>query len=94
MAGKYTRPANGFLARCSELFAKYAAKSEVQSQSYEEVRRHSFSVEASNADTVKKAIRKMLTKSVAEKDYSAQECFHLLMGYPLYHVSREFVTDT
>lgn len=43
---------------------------------------------------MKKAVRKLLVKSVAESNYSAQEIFHILMGYPLYHSSRDFVCIT
>lgn len=60
--------------------AKYAAKSEVQSQTYGEVMQHILSTEVSNSNTVKKATGKLIAKSVAEKDYSAQECFYFLMG--------------
>ena len=38
------------------------------------------------------SIQKLLLSSVAERDISAQETCHLLLGIPLYHSSRSFVT--
>ena len=38
------------------------------------------------------SIQKLLLSSVAERDMSAQETSHLLLGLPLYHSSRTFVS--
>lgn len=74
--------------------AKYAAKGEQQSANYEDILHHIVSTECNAGDEVKKAVRKLFVKSVAERDYSAQEIFHILMSYPLYHSSRDFVSIT
>ena len=34
----------------------------------------------------------MLISTISERDYSAQETAHLLMGWPLFVASRKFVT--
>lgn len=36
-------------------------------------------------------VRQLLISSVAERNYSAQEVMHLLMGWPLYHASRTMI---
>ena len=38
-----------------------------------------------------KMVQKLMISSVGERDYSAQETCHLLMGLPMYRASRDFV---
>ena len=38
-----------------------------------------------------KMVQKLMISSVGERDYSAQETCHLLMGLPMYRTSRDFV---
>lgn len=45
-------------------------------------------------DPARKGVQKLLMKTVAERDYSSQEVCHILMGYPMYHCSRQFVSLT
>lgn len=42
--------------------------------------------------SVKSYISKIIMSNVGERDYSAQEVAHVLMGWPMYVSSREFVT--
>lgn len=70
---------------------KYATKAENESKDYREILQ--FLAENVNPDTpAATLIRKMLVGSTAERDFSAQEVCHLLMGWPLFHASRSFVT--
>lgn len=70
--------------------SKYASKGEYASAAYSDVLRQVVSRNQpdSPAATV---VRQLLVSSVAERNYSAQEVMHLLMGWPLYHASRTFV---
>ena len=43
-------------------------------------------------DASRKAVSKLLMKSIGERDYSAQETCHLIMGDKLVTASREFKT--
>ena len=38
-----------------------------------------------------KVVQKILMNSVGERDYSAQETYHLFLQLPMYHASRDFV---
>lgn len=51
--------------------AKYAAKSEVQSKTYDEILHDVLSAGVSDTDMLKKAARKLFIKSVTDRDYSA-----------------------
>ena len=73
--------------------AKYASKGEPQSQTYSEILKTIIS-KNEDSSPARKAIQQLLTKSVAERDYSSQEVAHLLMGLPLYHSTRQFVVLT
>lgn len=72
--------------------AKYISKSEVQSETFTEVFRNV--VNTINEDLKsKKAIHKVLMKSCAERDISAQEVCHTLLRLKLYSAGgRNFVT--
>ncbi|KAE8739288.1 hypothetical protein FOCC_FOCC015211 [Frankliniella occidentalis] len=71
--------------------AKYAAKSEVKSVSYNHVLGEILNKTCDDSEYAKKAIRKLLISSCGERDYCSQEVMHFLMGYHFYHSSREFV---
>ena len=71
--------------------AKYAAKSEPQSRTYAEIFRTIIGEESDGAQPAVKAFQRLLLKTCAERDISAQEAFHNLMAYPMYHSSRNFV---
>ena len=70
--------------------AKYASKSEKASIPYKDLMN---SILARNSDDVpaKRLISSLVIKTVGERDYSAQEVFHILFGWPLYNSSRSFV---
>ncbi|XP_055328800.1 uncharacterized protein LOC129581629 [Paramacrobiotus metropolitanus] len=74
--------------------AKYASKGEPRSATYAEIFRTILDAGASGSDKARKSIQKLLTKSISERDISAQECMHLLMGHDLYRSSRSFVNIT
>lgn len=73
---------------------KYAAKGKPISARYDEVLRTILQREVAENDLEKKAVRKLLVSSVGERDYSAQEVCHILIGWDLYHCSRQFVSVT
>lgn len=67
--------------------SKYASKGEYASESYREILNQI--VGRASVDTpAATLIRRLLVSSVAERNYSAQEIMHLLMGWPLCHASR------
>ena len=67
---------------------KYASKSEVLS---EPLKKTFKAIVDDLDDHPNKAVQKLLTKTVAEHDYSAQETCHLLLGEKLVTCSRSFV---
>lgn len=70
--------------------AKYASKGEFPSEAYSDVLRRVC--ERRSADTsAATLVRQLLVSSVAERNFSAQEVMHLIMGWPLYHASRSFI---
>lgn len=73
--------------------SKYVSKSEPQSNTYKEIF-NSMLGDVSDEQLGKGAIKKLLLKSVAERDYSSQEVVHILMGLPLYHSTRQFINLT
>ncbi|KAJ1520349.1 hypothetical protein ONE63_004547 [Megalurothrips usitatus] len=71
--------------------AKYTSKSEGMSISYGEILRSVTKNVTGENENCKKLIRKVLISTCAERDYSAQEVMHYLLGHPFYHSSRDFV---
>lgn len=70
--------------------SKYASKGEHQSESYSLILRRVCN--RNPVDTpAATLVRRLLISSVAERNYSAQEIQHLLMGWPLYHSSRAVI---
>ena len=71
--------------------AKYASKSEPQSKAFKEI--FNQILNKSNHDEHSLTpIQKLLLSSVSERDISAQETCYILLGIPLYHSSRVFVS--
>ncbi|CAG8693782.1 19014_t:CDS:1 [Cetraspora pellucida] len=71
--------------------AKYASKSEPCSATFLEIL-NSILHNSNSSDSSLSAFQRLLLYTVAERDISAQETCHLLLGIPLYHSSRRFVT--
>jgi hypothetical protein len=70
--------------------AKYASKAEPRSSAFSDILDRILS-ESQPEDTLLAPVQKLLLHSVAERDISAQETCHILLGLPLYHSSRQFV---
>jgi len=70
--------------------SKYASKGEHASDAFSDILQRLLrrSPDETPASTL---VRKLLVSSVAERNYSAQEVMHLLMGWPLYHSSRSVI---
>jgi len=71
--------------------AKYAAKCEVKSNAYDDLLNNILASNESDDQNCKKIIRRLLITTCAERDYCAQEVMFILMGFPLYRSSRQFV---
>ena len=70
--------------------AKYATKSEPRSKGLQEV--YSTIMKSIKEDaTPLKVVQKLLTSTIGERDFSAQETCHLLLMLPLFRASRDFV---
>lgn len=74
-----------------QYIAKYASKAEPRSAAFSEILNQILNNSDAN-DSSLTTIQKFLLTSVTERDISAQETCHLLLGIPLYHSSRTFVT--
>jgi hypothetical protein len=74
-----------------EYLSKYVSKSEIGSSTLQEICR-SVCGSLNSSDKAKKAIHKILMKNCVERDVSAQEVCHILMGCKLFCAgNREFV---
>ncbi len=74
-----------------QYISKYASKAETRSAAFSKI----FNEILSNSeaeDSSLSSIQKLILSSVAERDISAQETCHLILGIPLYHSSRSFVS--
>ncbi len=70
-----------------ESHPKYATKSETRSRSvYGNIMK-----DLDDDGTSLQVARKLLTNSVGDRNYSAQETCHLLLQLPMYRASRDFV---
>lgn len=67
----------------SNYVAKYASKCEPRSATYADILHQIIGNSSATTDFATKAIQKLSMKSVSERDVSAQECCHLLMGTDL-----------
>jgi ATP-dependent DNA helicase PIF1 len=70
--------------------SKYASKGEYASESYSIILRRVLNRNPIDTPAAT-LVRQLLVSSVAERNYSAQEIQHLLMGWPLYHYSRSII---
>ncbi|KAL7304776.1 hypothetical protein TKK_0003004 [Trichogramma kaykai] len=70
---------------------KYTTKSETASFSYMNVI-NSLCKHSDDVTSAKSCVMKLLISSVTERDYSAQEVTHLLMGWSLMKSTRNFVS--
>jgi ATP-dependent DNA helicase PIF1 len=69
--------------------AKYCSKTEKKSENYSVIFNSILtSLDSDNHATV--VFQKLLGKLIVERDWSAQECMHLLLGCELFHSSRQF----
>jgi ATP-dependent DNA helicase PIF1 len=69
--------------------AKYCSKSEKNSEDYHQIF-NSILTNLKMEDPSRIVYQKLLSKLIAERDWSAQECCHLLLGCPLYQTTRQF----
>lgn len=70
--------------------AKYASKAESASDSLSEIQNLLSSVRTQNLTTTS-IVQRVLIKQCGERDYSAQECIWVALGFPFYSSSRKFV---
>jgi hypothetical protein len=71
--------------------SKYASKSEPRFLTFSDILLRIIDT-ADPSNSSLKAIQGLLLHTVAERDISAQETCHLLLGLPLYRCSRQFVS--
>ena len=71
--------------------AKYASKAKTSSTSYTIIISEIVKNLPGNSNC-KTLIMEILLSSVGERNYSAQEVMHILMGWPIHKCSRTFVT--
>ena len=76
---------------CARYMAKYSAKGEPRSQSVQSVYKACIE-RIHDTDNATKALRSALLSSVGERDFSAQECSHMLLSLPLFCCTYSFVT--
>lgn len=68
----------------------YASKAEPRSEAFSEILNRILG-EIQSEDMLLASAQKLLLHSVAERDISAQETCHILLGHPLYRSSHQFV---
>src|SRR5947208_15174026 len=74
-----------------QYISKYASKSESCSAAFSVLLTRILNASNPN-DSSLSVFQGLLLHTVAERDISAQETCHLLLGLPLYHSSRQFVS--
>jgi len=74
-----------------QYIAKYASKTETRSEAFSEILNQILN-DSEQDDSSLGVFQRLLLHTIAERDISAQETCHLLLGIPLYHSSRQFVT--
>jgi ATP-dependent DNA helicase PIF1 len=74
-----------------QYISKYASKAEPKSVAFTEIFNQILNQSNQDENSLT-SIQKLLLNSVAERDISAQETCHLLLGMPLYHSSRQCVS--
>jgi len=75
----------------SNYISKYASKGEHSSESYADLLNRLIQENESDLPALR-TVRQLLMSSLAERNYSAQETMHLIMGWPLFHASRSMVS--
>ena len=76
---------------CVRYMTKYAAKAETKTQTAKKIFRTCVN-RLSQTSQTKNAFRSAMIKSIGERDFSAQETAHMLLGLPLYSCTYSFVT--
>ncbi|CAG8802972.1 2782_t:CDS:2, partial [Cetraspora pellucida] len=74
-----------------QYISKYTSKAEPRSTAFSDILNHIL-CNSRPEDSSLVAIQRLLLHNVAERDISAQETCHLLLGIPLYHSSRSFIS--
>ena len=69
--------------------AKYCSKTETKSEDYHQIF-NSVLTSLENDIPSQVVFQKLLSKLIVERDWTAQECSHLLLGLPLHKTSRQF----
>ena len=70
--------------------AKYATKSEPCSQALQDMY-NAIMKRIGDDGTPLKVVQRLLTSTVGERDFSAQETCHLLLMLPMFRASRDFI---
>src|SRR6266498_50754 len=75
-----------------QYISKYVSKSKPRSETFSNILNRILN--DSNPDVSSlSVIQGLLLHTVRKRDISAQETCHLLLGLPLYHLSRQFVSS-
>lgn len=74
-----------------QYISKYASKAEPRSVAFSDIL-DGILQNGDEDDTSVKCFQRLLLHTVAERDFSAQETCHILLGLPLYKCSRRFIT--
>ena len=71
--------------------AKYCSKTEKKSEDYHQIFNTILTSNSVDVETPSRVVyQKLLSSLIVERDWSAQECCHLLLAYPLHKTSRPF----
>ena len=71
--------------------AKYCSKTEKKSEDYHQIFNTILTSDSLNVETPSRVVyQKLLSSLIVERDWSAQECCHLLLTLPLHQTSRQF----
>ncbi len=73
-----------------QYISKYASKAESGLEAFSDILNRILN-ESQPKNPIITSVQKLLLHSVGERDISAQETCHILLGLPLYHSSRQFV---
>ena len=76
---------------CVRYMTKYAAKAETKSQTAKQIFKTCVSKLSPTSQTCN-VVRSAMIKSIGERDFSAQETAHMLLGLPLYSCTYTFAT--
>ena len=70
--------------------AKYCSKTEKKSEDYHQIFNTILTSDLDVETPSRVIYQKLLSSLIVERDWSAQECCHLLLGCPLHNTSRQF----